>query len=211
VKSSMVRRGHILVVVLVVVLAISLVAGVGSASAAKLKLAGGTTKLTVTPHIADILLQQGYAMYPVPPATVTLGSDTSFTFTLPVTTGKWNTTTKTGTINHKGGIFWIHDPSGSGMVPIKFMAPTVVVATAPTPSQVTAIFPDTTRQPLFTLDLTSATVKKVKVGTTSYVQIKAVVFAGTPELDAVFSSAYGIGLGAGNPLGTVTVMAKVKS
>jgi hypothetical protein len=207
VKSSIVRRGHILVLALLLVLVVSLVAGVSSARAAKLTLAGGKTQLTVTADIADLLIAQGFPLYPIPPATVAMKTDNSFVYTLPVTTGKWNTTTKTGTIKHKGGILWTHN-TGTAQAPIRFMAPTIVVATTP---QVTAIFPDTTRQPLFTLDLTSATVKKVKVGTAFFVQIKAVVFAGTPELDVVFNNAYGIGLGAGNPLGTVTVMAKVKS
>jgi hypothetical protein len=140
----------------------------GTASAAPstaTPLAGGTTTVTTGPGIATTLLRNGILPLATPPGRQSFGYGqggltTSFSF--PVTGGAVDLGTLAGTIKHRGGIVFINLRNGKRLTVSDFIIDTR------TGTLTGRVNRTATRVPVFTLDLSAATVSasghKVKVG-----------------------------------------------
>jgi len=129
-----------------------------AAPAAATALTGGTTTVTTGPGIAGIL------PLAVPPGRQSFGYSGGLTtsFSFPVTGGAVDLGTLAGTIEHRGGITFLNIRNGKRLTVSDFVIDT---RTGELTGRVNRT---TTRVPVFTLDLSAATVsakgKKVAVG-----------------------------------------------
>ena len=136
-----------------------------AAPATATPLAGGTTTVTTGPGIAATLLRNGILPLATPPGRQSIGIShgsltTSFSF--PVTGGAVDLATLAGTIRHRGGIVFINLRSGKKLAIDNFVIDTR------TGTLTARVNRTSTRVPVFTLDLSAATVsasgRQVKVG-----------------------------------------------
>jgi hypothetical protein len=144
-----------------------LIAPAGTAAAAPstaTALKGGTTTVTTGPGIAGTLLRNGILPLAVPPGRQSFGYNRGLTtsFSFPVTGGAVDLTTLAGTIEHRGGITFVNLRNGKRLTVSNFVIDT-------TTGVLTGLVNRTaTRVPVFTLDLSAATVSakgnKVAVG-----------------------------------------------
>jgi hypothetical protein len=138
-------------------------AGAQAATATPLK--GGTTTVTTGPGIAGTLLRAGILPLATPPGRQSFsytrgGLATSFSF--PVTGGAVDLGTLAGTIEHRGGITFVNLRNGKRLTVGDFVIDTT------TGTLTGRVNRTSTRVPVFTLDLSAATVSakgnQVKVG-----------------------------------------------
>ena len=135
-----------------------------AAPAAATALTGGTTTVTTGPGIAGTLLRNGILPLAVPPGRQSFGYSGGLTtsFSFPVTGGAVDLGTLAGTIEHRGGITFLNIRNGKRLTVSDFVIDT---RTGELTGRVNRT---TTRVPVFTLDLSAATVsakgKKVAVG-----------------------------------------------
>jgi hypothetical protein len=129
------------------------------------RLTGGTTTVTTGPGVAGALLRAGILPVATPPGRQSFsvgrhGLATSFSF--PVTGGAVDLTTLAGTIKHRGGIVFINLRNGKRLSVSDFVIDTT------TGTLTGRVNRTSTRVPVFTLDLSAATVSasghQVKVG-----------------------------------------------
>jgi hypothetical protein len=128
-------------------------------------LVGGTTTVTTGPGIASTLLRNGILPVATPPGRQSFGFGsgglrTSFSF--PVTGGAVDLSTLAGTITHRGGVVFINLRNGKRLTVDNFVIDTRTgILTG-------RVNKTSTRVPVFTLDLSAATVSangnRVKVG-----------------------------------------------
>jgi hypothetical protein len=127
-------------------------------------LQGGTTTVTTGPGIAGTLLRNGILPLATPPGRQSFGYDRGLTtsFSFPVTGGAVDLGTLAGTIEHRGGITFVNLRNGTRLTVSDFVIDTAA-GTLTGRVNKTA-----TRVPVFTLDLSAATVAAqggtVKVG-----------------------------------------------
>jgi Htaa len=129
------------------------------------RLTGGTTTVTTGPGVAGTLLRAGILPVATPPGRQSFsvgrrGLVTSFSF--PVTGGAVDLTTLAGTIKHRGGIVFVNLRNGKRLSVSDFVIDTT------TGTLTGRVNRTSTRVPVFTLDLSAATVSanghQVKVG-----------------------------------------------
>lgn len=135
-----------------------------AAPSAATALRGGTTTVTTGPGIAATLLRAGILPVAVSPGRQSFGYQRGLTtsFAFPVTGGAVDLTTLAGTIEHRGGITFINLRNGKRLTVSNFVIDTR------TGTLTGRVDRTTTRVPVFTLDLSAATVSatgnKVAVG-----------------------------------------------
>ena len=135
-----------------------------AAPTAATALTGGTTTVTTGPGIASTLLRNGILPLAVPPGRQSFGYSGGLTtsFSFPVTGGAVDLGTLAGTIEHRGGITFLNVRNGKKLTVSDFVIDT---RTGVLTGRVNGT---DTRVPVFTLDLSAATVsakgKKVTVG-----------------------------------------------
>ena len=128
-------------------------------------LVGGTTTVTTGPGIAGTLLRNGILPLATPPGRQSIGighGSLTTSFSFPVTGGAVDLTTLAGTIKHRGGIAFVNLRNGKKLAVDNFVIDTRTgVLTG-------RVNKTSTRVPVFTLDLSAATVsaagRQVKVG-----------------------------------------------
>jgi hypothetical protein len=129
------------------------------------QLTGGTTTVTTGPGVAGTLLRAGILPVATPPGRQSFsvgrrGLVTSFSF--PVTGGAVELTTLAGTIKHRGGIVFVNLRNGKRLSVSDFVIDTT------TGTLTGRVNRTSTRVPVFTLDLSAATVSasghQVRVG-----------------------------------------------
>jgi hypothetical protein len=129
------------------------------------QLTGGTTTVTTGPGVAGTLLRAGILPVATPPGRQSFsvgrrGLVTSFSF--PVTGGAVDLTTLAGTIKHRGGIVFVNLRNGKRLSVSDFVIDTT------TGTLTGRVNRTSTRVPVFTLDLSAATVSasghQVRVG-----------------------------------------------
>ena len=140
-------------------------AGTASAApAAATALKGGTTTVTTGPGIAGTLLRNGVLPLATAPGRQSFGYDRGLTtsFSFPVTGGAVDLGTLAGTIEHRGGITFYNLRNGKRLSVSDFVIDTR------TGTLTGRVNRTATRVPVFTLDLSAATVSaqgsKVAVG-----------------------------------------------
>jgi len=128
-------------------------------------LKGGATTVTTGPGVAATLLRNGILPIATRPGRQSIsitGGGLSTSVTFPVTGGAVDLTTLAGTIKHRGGIAFVNLRNGRKLAVDNFVIDT---AAGVLTGRVTATG---ARVPLFTLDLSAATVsaagRQVKVG-----------------------------------------------
>ena len=126
-----------------------------AAPAAATPLVGGTTTVTTGPGIAITLLRNGIVPLAVPPGRQSVGYGrggltTSFSF--PVTGGAVDLSSLAGTIQHRGGIVFVNLRNGKRLTVSNFVIDTR------TGTLTARVNRTATRVPVFTLDLSAATV-----------------------------------------------------
>lgn len=134
-----------------------------AAPTAATALTGGTTTVTTGPGIASTLLRNGILPLATPPGRQSFGYSGGLTtsFSFPVTGGAVDLGTLAGTIEHRGGITFLNVRNGKKLTVSDFVIDT---RTGVLTGRVNGT---DTRVPVFTLDLSAATVsakgKKVTV------------------------------------------------
>jgi hypothetical protein len=83
-----------------------------AASAATYKIAGGYSTLSFDSVTLQHLEDNGLIFYPYGSATVSI-LPTTLSLRTPVKSGTWNTTTKSGVLNHAGGLMMVRPAYGS--------------------------------------------------------------------------------------------------
>jgi hypothetical protein len=127
-------------------------------------LQGGTTTVTTGPGIAGTLLRNGILPLATPPGRQSFGYDRGVTtsFSFPVTGGAVDLGTLAGTIEHRGGITFVNLRNGARLTVSDFVIDTAAGTLTGRVNKTAA------RVPVFTLDLSAATVAAqggtVKVG-----------------------------------------------
>lgn len=136
-------------------LLVAIPAGTASAAPdAATALRGGTTTVTTGPGIAGTLLRNGILPLAVPPGRQSFGYDRGLTtsFSFPVTGGAVDLGTLAGTIEHRGGITFLNLRNGKRLTVSDFVIDTR------TGTLTGRVNRTATRVPVFTLDLSAATV-----------------------------------------------------
>lgn len=199
------RRTAVTGVLLVLVLSLLLLSVAGPAGAAGKPINGGTTKITMEPSFAQVLMGNGYPVYLVPPGSWALTSD-SLRLGFPVTGKRWNKSTTRGQFTHKGGFFVVH-PSAGVWQSLKFANLNVNVDAAP---DITAVVNNGLRKSVFDLNLGSATIAYSSSGGAKWVKISNVAVAFSADGATAFNTAFPTAVPAGLPFGTAVIMAKFK-
>jgi Htaa len=137
----------------------------GAATSTATPLVGGTTTVTTGPGIAATLLRNGILPVATPPGRQSFGygrSGLTTSFAFPVTGGAVDLATLAGTIAHRGGIAFVNLRNGRKLTVSDFVIDTR------TGTLTGRVNRTATRVPVFTLDLSAATVsaagRQVKVG-----------------------------------------------
>jgi len=186
-----------------VLLAGGLASTASAETSAATALKGGTTTVTTGPGVAGTLLRAGILPLATPPGRQSFalnrgGLATSFSF--PVTGGAVDLTTLAGTIEHRGGITFVNLRNGKRLSVSDFVIDTT------TGTLTGRVNRTSTRVPVFTLDLSAATVsangRQVKVGN---IDVRLTATAAGALNQALRTSVFAGGLDIGTARTTLRV------
>ena len=165
-----------------------------AAPAAATALTGGTTTVTTGPGIAKTLLRNGILPLATSPGRQSFGYSGGLTtsFAFPVTGGAVDLGTLAGTIEHRGGITFLNLRNGRKLTVSDFVIDT---RTGELTGRVNRT---TTRVPVFTLDLSAATVSASgKTVTVRNIDVRLTAVAAGALNDALRTQVFTAGLDLG--------------
>jgi hypothetical protein len=190
-----------------VLAATMLVGNLGSTAAAApataTPLVGGTTTVTTGPGIAATLLRNGILPLATPPARQSIGishGSVTTSFSFPVTGGAVDLATLGGVIKHRGGIVFVSLRTGKRLTVDNFVIDTR------TGTLTGRVNRSSTRVPVFSLDLSAATVsatgRQVKVGN---IDVRLTATAAAALNQALGTHVFAAGLDLGTARTTLRV------
>jgi hypothetical protein len=199
------RRVASALIALAAALALWFVVATPQAQASTVKLKGVRTTLTTAPATTGVLFGAGVIPLPIAPSSVAPTADAA-KYTFPITGGRVDAKTLTGTITHSGGLLLAHYNTDNSWAALSLARFTIKINGSPS---ISAVVNGGSRADIATLDLSGIHVKKFMKGGHAYVRISDVgVTLNKTATDAV-DATFGTSLPDTVPLGTATVLARV--